>query len=135
MLYDISLRRKVLERVKDGMSKREAARLFKISPNTIYEWLKRGDDLTPRLAPVRKRKLDKEALARHVERYPSALLRERAAHFGVGVNTVWVAMRKLGFVKKTAKVSGAQHYEKDGVSAPSIGTHENIWSREHRLHR
>ena len=135
MLYDISLRRKVLERVKEGMSKHEAARLFKISPNTIYEWLKRGDDLAPRYAPTRKRKLDKAALEAHVNAHPSALLRERAAHFGVGVNTVWVAMRKLGFVKKTAPISGAQHYEKDGVSTPSFGSDEKIWSRERRLHR
>ena len=135
MLYDISLRRKVLERVKSGMGKREAARLFGISPNTIYEWLKRGDDLAPRYAATRQRKLDKAALAAHVEAHPSALLRERAAHLGVGVNTVWVAMKKLGFVKKTAPVSGVQYYEKDGVSEPSIDTHEKIWSREHRLHR
>lgn len=134
MLYDISLRRKVLERVKEGMSKHEAARLFKISPNTIYEWLKRGDDLVPRYAPTRKRKLDKAALEAHVKDHPSALLRERAVHFGVGINTVWVAMRKLGFVKKTAKVSRTQHYEKDGLSTPHLGSHEKIWSREHRLH-
>ena len=88
--------------MQEGGSKREAARLFKVSPNTVYEWLKRGDDLLPRPAKTRKRKLDKEALERHVQKNPDALLRERAAHFGVGVNTIWVAMRRKGFVKKTA---------------------------------
>jgi transposase len=134
MLYDIGLRRKVLERIKEGMGKREAARLFRISPNTIYEWLKRGDDLTPRLATTRQRKLDKAALEKHVEAHPSALLRERAAHFGVGVNTVWVAMRKLGFVKKTAQVSGEKYYEKNGVSGSSLATHQKIRRTEHRLY-
>ena len=105
MTYAVSLRLKVLAHIEEGMSKREAARLFKISPNTIYEWLKRGDDLSPRPAKTRRRKLDKAALARHVEENPDALLRERAAHFGVGVNTVWVAMRRTGFVKKTASIS------------------------------
>lgn len=117
MTYPTPLRRKILAHIKEGMGKREAARLFKVSPNTIYEWLKRGDDLAPRLAKTRKRKLDKAALERHVHDNPSAILRERAAHFKVGVNTVWIAMRRLGFVKKTAPVSGAQYYEKDGVSA------------------
>ena len=116
MTYPTPLRRKVLAHIKEGMGKREAARLFKVSPNTIYEWLKRGDDLAPRPAITRQRTLDKAALERHVQDNPEALLRERAAHFKVGVNTVWVAMRRLGFVKKTAPVSGAQYYEKDGVS-------------------
>ena len=102
MCYSIDYRRRVISFVAEGGSKRDAARLFKISPNTIYEWLKRGDDLSPRPAKTRQRKLDKKALARHVQENPDALLRERAAHFGVGVNTVWVAMRRTGFVKKTA---------------------------------
>lgn len=118
MTYPVSLRRKVLAHIEEGMGKREAARLFKVSPNTIYEWLKRGDDLSPRPAMTRKRTLDKAALERHVQGNPEALLRERAAHFKVGVNTVWTAMRRMGFVKKTAPVSGAKYYEKDGVSAP-----------------
>jgi transposase len=117
------------------MGKREAARLFGISPTTIYEWLKRGDDMAPRYAATRQRKLDKVALAKHVEDHPSALLRERAGYFGVGVNTVWVAMRRLGFVKKTAEVSGEKYYEKDGVSAPPVTAHKEIRGRKHRLHR
>ena len=96
MTYPAQLRRKVLAQIEEGMGKREAARLFKISPNTVYEWLKRGDDLSPRPAVTRRRKLDKAALVRHVQENPDALLRERAAHFGVGVNTVWVAMRRTG---------------------------------------
>jgi transposase len=126
MTYGISLRLKVLEVIEEGMGKREAARLFKVSPNTIYEWMKRGDDLTPRPAKTRKRKLDKVALECHVIDNPSAILRERAAHFGVGVNTVWVAMRRMGFVKKTDQISRARYYEKNGVSAPSRQAHKKI---------
>lgn len=102
MSYGIDYRRRVVSFVAEGGSKREAARLFKISPNTVYEWLKLGENLSPRPASVRKRKLDKEALARHVRENPDALLRERAEHFGVHVNAIWTAMRRQGFVKKTA---------------------------------
>ncbi len=126
MTYGISLRLKVLEVIKGGMGKREAARLFKVSPNTIYEWMKRGEDLTPRPAKTRQCKLDKAALERHVIDNPSAILRERAAEFNVGVNTIWVAMRRMGFVKKTDTVSRAQYYEKNGVSAPSREAHKKI---------
>ena len=54
MTYAVSLRLKVLAHIEEGMGKREAARLFKISPNTIYEWLKRDDDLSPRPAKTRR---------------------------------------------------------------------------------
>ncbi|MCK5659624.1 MAG: helix-turn-helix domain-containing protein [Alphaproteobacteria bacterium] len=102
MTYGIDYRRRVISFVKEGGSKREAARLFKVNPDTIYEWLKRGDDLSPRPAKTRRRKLDKKLLAQHVRDYPDALLRERAAHFGVCINSIWVAKGVLKIVKKTA---------------------------------
>jgi putative transposase len=108
------------------MGKREAARLFKVSPNTIYEWINRGDDLEPRPAKTRARTLDKAALEQHVRENPDLILRERAAHFKVGINTVWVALQRLGFVKKRATISRARHYEKNDLSAPSRKTDKTL---------
>ena len=99
MSYPISFRRKVLTRIEEGMSKRDATRLFKLSPNTIYLWLN-SSDLRPQHGAQRHRKLDKEALRRHVQEYPDLYLRERAAHFGVSVPAIWKMMRKLGYRKK-----------------------------------
>ena len=59
----------------EGMSKREAARLFKISPQTLYNWLRR-EDLNPALAKQRHRKIDKAKLRAHVKEHPQMLLRE-----------------------------------------------------------
>ena len=81
------------------MSKREAARLFKISPNTLYLWLN-SSDLQPRNNAPRRRKIDKAALARHIEEYPDLYLRERAAHFGVCISSIHKAMFQLGYRKK-----------------------------------
>ena len=88
--------------MNEGGSKREAARLFKVHPDTIYEWLKRGEDLSPRPAMTRKRKLDKAALRRDVKERPDALLKERAAKYGVHESSMSRALRKLKIVKKTA---------------------------------
>ena len=88
--------------VKEGGSKLEAARLFKVHPDTIYEWLKRGEDLSPRPSMTRKRKLDKAALRRDVKERPDALLKERAAKYGVHESSMPRALRKLKIVKKTA---------------------------------
>lgn len=101
MTCSIDLRERVSSYVEAGGSKAEAARRYNVSRQTVYNWLGR-DSLAPKAHGPRKRKLDKEALVLHVKEHPDALLRERAAHFGVHVNAVWVAMRGEGFVKKTA---------------------------------
>ena len=104
MTYGTDYRRRVISFIHEGGSKREAARLFKVNPDTIYEWLKRVDDLSPRPAKTRRRKLDKAVLARHVEEHPDALLRERAVHFGVTTGAIWTALRKIKIVKKSPAV-------------------------------
>lgn len=104
MSYGIDYRPRVVSFIKEGKSKREAARLFKVNPDTIYEWLKRGDDLLPRPAKTRRRKLDKAVLAGHVKEHPDALLRERAARFGVTESAISVALKKMRIVKKSTAV-------------------------------
>ena len=102
MAYGIDYRRRVISFVQEGGSKLEAARLFKVHPDTIYEWLKRGEDLSPRPSMTRKRKLDKVSLRRDVKDRPDALLKERAAKYGVHESSMSRALRKLKIVKKTA---------------------------------
>ena len=99
MTCSIDLRERVVNYVRSGGSKAKAARRFSVSRQTVYNWMSR-DNLSPRKHGLRRRKIDKEALVRHVENYPNALLRERAVHFGVSTNAIWELMRKLGFVKK-----------------------------------
>lgn len=100
MHYPITFRRKVLTHIEEGMSKREAARLFKISPQTLYNWLARSD-LKPALAKRRHRKIDKDKLRAHVKAHPHMLLRERAKIFGVSVPGLSIALRAMKIVKKT----------------------------------
>ena len=102
MAYGIDYRRRVISFVKEGGSKLEAARLFKIHPETVYEWLKRGEDLSPRPAKTRRRKVDKQALRQHVRECPDALLRERAAVFKVTPEAVCYLMKTMKLVKKRA---------------------------------
>lgn len=102
MTYSIDYRRRVIAFVNEKGSKREAARVFKVNPDTIYEWLKRGGDLSPRPAKTRRRKLDKAALQRDVKERPDVLLRERAALYKVHESSVSRALRKLRIVKKRA---------------------------------
>lgn len=100
MHYPITFRRKVLAQIEEGMSKRDAARLFRISPQTLYNWLSR-DDLAPALAKQRHRKIDKAKLRADVKAHPHMLLRERAKIFGVSVPGLSIALKAMGIVKKT----------------------------------
>ncbi|MEI2769441.1 MAG: IS630 transposase-related protein [Candidatus Competibacter sp.] len=78
----------------------EAGRRFEVSLWCVRNWLAR-EDLQPRQRGVpRRRKLDKAALRAHVRAYPEALLRERAAHFGVCYNAVWRALKTLKITPK-----------------------------------
>jgi transposase len=99
MSYSVDFRKRVVSYVNEGGSKGEASRIFAIGRDTIYRWLS-ADDLSPRPAKTRKRKLDKAALAKHVQEYPDMILRERAAHFGVRINSVWEALQRLRIRKK-----------------------------------
>ena len=94
MTYSIDLRKRVVVFVIDGGSKAEASRRYKVSLWCVNDWCKR-EDLTPQQQKGRKRKLDWEALSRHIQEYPEALLRERGRHFGVHTNTIWYANRQM----------------------------------------
>ena len=106
MSYSIDLRERAVKYVQDGGLHSKACELFSISRKTLYNWLTR-EDLAPKTTRTGfKRKLDKEALAKHVQDHPDALLRERAVHFGVRVNSIWVALGVLKIYKKNDTVQG-----------------------------
>jgi putative transposase len=100
MHYGLDLRERVIGFIKEGGSKSEASRRFRVSRQTIYNWLS-----LPTLAPVkmvhrRKRKLDWEALRQDMLDNPDVLLRERAVKFGVRPNAIFYAVKQMDFSHK-----------------------------------
>lgn len=105
MSYCIEYRRRVMKYIAEGGSKAEAARLFQITRDTLYRWIKAGpDDLAPKPAKTRQRKIDRAALERDVMDHPDHFLHERAARFGVTGPAIWYALNTMKIVKKTAPV-------------------------------
>lgn len=100
MTYQLPHRIAAISYIKNGGSRAEAAKLFNISCNTIYRWLKL-DDLTPN-APLktRHRKIDKAALQRHVRDNPDMFLHERAVIFGVHPSAISYSLKRMKIVKK-----------------------------------
>jgi len=99
MTYSLDLREAAISYINNGGSKIKAARLYNISRNTLYRWLN-ADDLYPKPALERNRKIDKEALRKHVEDYPDMFLRERAEIFNVSLSAIHYALKKMRIVKK-----------------------------------
>jgi len=117
MSYSIDMRERALKYVFEGGKHAEACKIFGISRKTLYNWLHR-ESLAPK--ETRKsftRKLNKEALVEHVREHPDALLRERAVHFGVRVNSIWVALKKMNISKKNNTLQGEMPSKKDNFSA------------------
>ncbi len=115
------IRKRVIAFVQGGGSKAEAARRFQVSRGSIYNWLSAPDALSYRKpGPKGPRKLDREALRRHVEAHDDLTQKERARHFGVSRNCIWNALRKIGVSrKKNDGLQGARSYEKKKLSSPS----------------
>lgn len=100
MTYSSDMRRAVLAFIEEGGSKTEACKIFKISRTSLYRWLN-SPTLERKTGFTRRRKIDATALRAHVKAHPQMYLRERAAHFGVAVNTMHYALKRLKIVKKT----------------------------------
>jgi transposase len=115
------IRKRVIDFVRGGGSKAEAARRFQVSRASVYNWLSAPDALSyKRPGPRRPRKLDWDVLQHHVKEHDDLTYKERARHFGVSYYCVWYAMHKMGLSrKKNDRVQTAQPYEKKGVSSSS----------------
>jgi putative transposase len=103
MTYSLDMRELAVSYVRSGGSQADASQIFGVTTRTLYGWLRRGD-LSPKRCGPRRRKLDKAALAAHVQAHPDALLRERAAVFGVSGVAIFKALRQLQVTKKNDTV-------------------------------
>lgn len=101
MRYSIDLRKRVLEFIKEGGGKSQAARRFKVSRASIYNWLNMEDACRYRhCGPRGPHKLDLKALSDHVDEHPDMTQAERALHFGVSRHCIWYNLRKLKISRK-----------------------------------
>ena len=103
-IYSKDLRECVVQNILDGMSRKEAARIFKIGSNTVTRWLRwhrdRGDLSTPTRGRYKVRKLSDEELIHFLESNIDSTLEEIAAHFDVTRNAVWKRLKILNITRK-----------------------------------
>jgi transposase len=110
--YSEDLRNKIVEALRRGMTKSEAARTFSVSRSSVKRYAKlveEGRPLAPKKRPGSKPKLDERArrlLEADAEERPSATLSERGEYLRKAAG-VWVSdstlsrmLRRLGWSRK-----------------------------------
>lgn len=83
---------RVVEFVRSGGSKTEAARRFHVDEARMYRWLKPGGLTYQRPCPRRPSKLDWERVRGYGEVHPDRLYPERARHFHVFRHCIWLVI-------------------------------------------
>lgn len=105
-VYSEDLRIRVVEFVKKGHTIRETAEIFGVSMRAISIWKKmdkEGKRLVFEFVPRSPHRINHEKLLAYVREHPDAYLREIAAHFSVGLTTIWNALHRLGVKLKKTK--------------------------------
>jgi transposase len=95
MRCSADLCQRVVDFVRNGDSKAETARRFKVGEASVYRWFKPGGMAYKRPGPRRSHKLDWEQLRRHVDAHPDRTQAERARHFQVSRPYIWYALQRL----------------------------------------
>ncbi|MBF0805356.1 MULTISPECIES: IS630 family transposase [unclassified Streptococcus] len=113
MAYSIDFRKKVLSYCDKTGNISEAAEIFQISRNTIYEWIKlqkKTGDLHHQVKGTKPRKVDRDKLKAYLEAHPDAYLTEIASEFDCHPTAIHYALKAMGY---TPKKKSCTYYEQD----------------------
>ena len=110
MTYSSDFRCKVLSvRSKEGLTITQVAARFDVGIASVMRWLKNPEPQKTRNKPATK--INMSALARDVLAHPDAYQYERARRFGVSIQGINYALRRLGvsYKKKPEAPEGERH--------------------------
>ena len=120
MRCSTDLRKRVINFVKVGGSKREAARRFGVGEASVYRWISSGKIVAEKPGPKAAHKLDMASFIQNVAAHDDWTQAERARHFGVTRGCIWFALRRAKISrKKNDTVLASRSYEKESVPAPA----------------
>ena len=100
--FSLDLRERIVGFVKQGGSKAEATRQFKISKWTVYRYIEadREGSLAPKPSGGSPKKFEDDTLRKEVKANSSATLKEYGASIGVSHVAVWRRLRQLAITRK-----------------------------------
>lgn len=103
MTYSHDLRTKALDYIENGGSKAEASRIFGVTTQTLFNWIKRRRE--GKLSPSRKKerlpyKIEEKKLKDYIKANPDSYLREIAQELGLAISTVFYGCKRLKITLK-----------------------------------
>lgn len=100
-MHSQDIRARVLNFIRAGGSKAEAARIYEVGITTIYRWLNQPKNHIPgKTGPKTGYILDWDKLRAMVKAHPDLQQKELAQHFNVSIGAVHNAMKAMGFFRK-----------------------------------
>jgi transposase len=101
--YSIDLRKRVLQYLEENNDKMKASQLFQVGIATVYRWIKRKKQRGNVEALKKKssyKKIDDQKLIAYVEQNPDHFLSEIAKHFGLTLQAIFYALKRLKITRK-----------------------------------
>jgi transposase len=101
--YSIDLRERVLSFLEKNPDKKAASELFQVGLATIFRWVakkKAVGNVQPLRRPYAYKRIDDEKLTAYVEAHPDHFLSEIANHFGLTLQAIFYALKRLKITRK-----------------------------------
>jgi len=103
MAYPVQMRKRALEALQKGHTKKEVNEMFGLSKNVLKEWEQLEAEvgsLEKRTLNRKPRKIDLDALKKYCEENPFATHIEAGAHFGCSERVIRYGKNILGITRK-----------------------------------
>ena len=101
--YSVDLRERVINYLEKNPDKKAASNLFQVGIATIYRWVsckKERGNVEPLRRKYAYKKIDDQKLMEYVKAYPDHFLSEIAQHFGLTLQAIFYALKRLKITRK-----------------------------------
>lgn len=101
--YSVDLREKVLNYLEKNPNKQIVCDLFQIGIATLYRWVslkKKKGNVLPLRRKYAYKKIEDQKLIEYVKANPDHFLSEIAKHFGLTLQAIFYALKRLKITRK-----------------------------------
>ena len=106
--YSVDLRERVLSHLEKNPDKKAASVLFQVGIATVFRWVSLKK-LKGNVEPLRRKyaykKIDDQKLIEYVEANPDHFLSEIAEYFGLTLQAIFYALKRLKITRKKRRYS------------------------------
>lgn len=106
--YSVDLRERVLNHLEKNPDKKAASVLFQVGIATVFRWVSRKK-INGNVEPLRRKyaykKIDDQKLIEYVKTNPDHFLSEIAEYFGLTLQAIFYALKRLKITRKKRRHS------------------------------